>query len=278
MKLVRESRAFLRRSAKRALKRLRLRKRLLPMRRLVRKRRKDLVKARRRLRDSSRRATYPYTTMFVTHRHELPELLNTRGLVGSGAEVGVQEGYFSALLLSRWHGERLLSIDPWAEASDTSYVDVANHPQGIQEAYYEATTRRLRQYGERSVIWRTTSADASRAILPGTLDFVYLDARHDYASVMEDLHSWFDRVKPGGILAGHDYLNGELPEGRFGVRRAVDEFFSARGLSVHQTIEDNPWPSWVVSVPAPNRRTTLSHRSLSPKAEYAKRRPSRRLT
>ena len=32
-------------------------------------------------------------------------------------------------------------------------------------------------------------------------------------------------MKPGGILSGHDYVNGDLPQGEFYVKAAVDEFF-----------------------------------------------------
>jgi len=207
------------------------------------------VKARKRLARAARRATYRYTTVFVNSRNELPHLLNRRGLLGLGAEIGVQQGYFSDLLLSGWDGARLLSIDPWSEAPDATYVDVANLPQRTNDTYYEETKRRLSRHGERSLIWRRTSASAARATPAKALDFVYLDARHDYASVKEDLSLWFDRMRPGGILAGHDYLDGELPEGIFGVRRAVEEFCAQHGLRVHETGDDRPWPTWVVRIP-----------------------------
>jgi hypothetical protein len=50
----------------------------------------------------------------------------------------------------------------------------------------------------------------------GTVDFLFLDAAHDYASVAADLKAWLPKMAPGGLLAGHD-VNGE------GVRQAVDE-------------------------------------------------------
>lgn len=84
-----------------------------------------------------------------------------------------------------------------------------------------------------------------------SLDFVYLDARHDYESVVEDLEAWFDKVRPGGILAGHDYLDGVHPAGVFGVKTAVDEFFAKRGIPVYATCHDEPWRSWVIEIPLP---------------------------
>jgi predicted O-methyltransferase YrrM len=41
----------------------------------------------------------------------------------------------------------------------------------------------------------------------GSFDFVYIDARHDYASALEDIRDWWPKVRRGGILAGHDYVD-----------------------------------------------------------------------
>eukprot|EP00605_Chrysophyceae_sp_TOSAG23-4_P001494 GSChrysophyteH1.ASY1.ANO1.1635.1 assembled CDS len=43
------------------------------------------------------------------------------------------------------------------------------------------------------------------AVPSNSLDFVYLDGAHDYENVKAELDPWFERVSPGGILAGHDY-------------------------------------------------------------------------
>jgi hypothetical protein len=184
-------------------------------------------------------------------RDELPALLNRRGLVGTGAEVGVRVGRYSELLLSRWQGRLLISIDPWLEAPADEYVDHSNVPQKLQEEFYERTRSRLAAFGARSEIWRATSAEAATRVGDGDLDFVYIDARHDYDSVLEDLELWFAKVRPGGIVAGHDYLDGERDGTIYGVRRAVDEFFHRRALPVHATRERPPrLRSWLVEVPS----------------------------
>ena len=53
-----------------------------------------------------------------------------------------------------------------------------------------------------------------------SLDFIFIDACHDYECVKEDLHTWYPKLKKGGIFAGHDYY-----DGHYGVEQAVNEFF-----------------------------------------------------
>lgn len=65
---------------------------------------------------------------------------------------------------------------------------------------------------------RMPSVDAARMFADGSLDVVYIDAAHDYESVKADILAWRPKLKPGGILAGHDY-GPHAP----GVIQAVDE-------------------------------------------------------
>ena len=220
--------------------------------RAVRRRWKYTRRAVRRVYNRRYRFTYKSTIMRVPARDELPALLNARGLLGRGAEIGVKLGAYSDELLSNWRGEELVSIDPWLSADPDEYVDRSNVSQEEFDRYYEQTSERLARYGARSSIWRTTSVEAAGRVPDHSFDFVYIDARHDYESVQEDLHAWCGKVRPGGILAGHDYVDGDLPQGEFYVKSAVDEFFGARGIRVHST--EGPsvvemFPTWVVEVP-----------------------------
>jgi hypothetical protein len=195
------------------------------------------------------RATYATPRPLLTWREELPLLLDRRRLLGVGFEIGVREAAFSAWLLERWHGRLLVSVDPWREAPAEEYVDEANVPQVRQDALHAEAQARLARFGARSRIWRATSLEASARVLPGSADFVYLDARHDDASVREDLEHWYPAVRPGGVLAGHDYVDGTFPQGVFGVKSAVDAFCAARGLTVRRTLFDGAFPSWFALVP-----------------------------
>lgn len=181
-------------------------------------------------------------------RGDIPLMLNERGLTGAGAEVGVFAAEFSARLLRTWCGENLLSIDPWMRMGD-DYIDVSNVEQEEFEALYHASCARLERFGSRSTIWRVTSAVAAAKVEDASFDFAYIDARHDEPSVREDLQLWFPKVRPGGILAGHDFLDGDLPEGQFGVKSAVESFFGGHSLPIYVTGEEK-FASWIVEIPA----------------------------
>lgn len=56
------------------------------------------------------------------------------------------------------------------------------------------------------------SLSASRLFAGASLDWVHLDARHDYASVKADIEAWLPKVKPGGWLSGDDFDDQKWPE------------------------------------------------------------------
>ncbi len=68
------------------------------------------------------------------------------------------------------------------------------------------------------------SVKVAALITPRTLAFCFIDAAHDYESVCSDIKAWRPKVKPGGILAGHDI---QWPE----VRRAVEELLPAAKMT-----------------------------------------------
>ena len=185
-------------------------------------------------------------------RDEVPAWLNKIGLVGAGVEVGVQLGTYSAQILRAWEGRILFSVDPWTFDESGGYNDVANVAQTRQDEFASIAKRSLAPFGRRSMIIRTTSLRAATFFAPAALDFVYLDARHDSPWIDDDLAAWWPRIRPGGLLMGHDYLDGDLEAGRFRVKSAVDEFAARRHLPVAQTHED--WPTFFVFRPTISTR------------------------
>lgn len=195
------------------------------------------------------RSGYRFFLPAILNRGEIPYVLNARTLTGEGAEIGVKHGQFSEYLLDHWKGRLLYSVDPWREFGRDVYHDDDNVAQHEQDRNFEITRTRLARFGPRSRILRMTSEEAAREIADAALDFVYLDARHDYASVKEDIALWYPKVRPGGVLAGHDYLEGKIGDTIFGVKPAVDEFVREKGLWLHVTRREPIYKSWLVLKP-----------------------------
>ena len=71
---------------------------------------------------------------------------------------------------------------------------------------------------------KMTSIEASALFENNSLDFVFIDASHEYEDVKNDIISWLPKIKRGGVLAGHDYWSG--PDSWPSVRKAVNETLS----------------------------------------------------
>lgn len=54
---------------------------------------------------------------------------------------------------------------------------------------------------------RLPSIEAAKLYENESLDFVFIDAAHDYDNVCADINAWLPKVKLGGILGGHDYFH-----------------------------------------------------------------------
>jgi predicted O-methyltransferase YrrM len=127
-----------------------------------------------------------------------------------GAEIGVAGGVHSESLLQNIEGCELLCVDHWG----TSWSKKLESEARARLAPYNAT------------LVKASSMEAARDVADGSLDFVYIDAAHDFDHVMEDLITWSRKVKPGGIVSGHDYDRGH----RRGVIPAVNAYTRAHNI------------------------------------------------
>ena len=82
---------------------------------------------------------------------------------------------------------------------------------------------------------RTTSLEAAQYYKNRSIDFVFIDAAHDYENVKADLNAWYPKVKKGGFIGGHDY------PGFSGVVLAVNEFFMTEMGNAALNLKDNYW-------------------------------------
>ena len=161
-----------------------------------------------------------------------------------GAEIGVMKGKYSKDLCTFNPNLRLKCVDPWLSfrnSTEDSYLSFRRTTQKKMDVYYRWACERLKNYNVEII--RKTSMEAVRDIADESLDFVYIDANHQFDYVMLDLICWSKKVRIGGMISGHDYS----PIVRYiEVTPAVDIYTKMHSISKWY-ITDEPEPSffWV---------------------------------
>ena len=122
-----------------------------------------------------------------------------------GAEIGVSKGYYSKWIVMKTKCEKLYCIDPWL-AYDRYVESCIPDGQKVWNERLETAKHRLGRWDGNIVEFvKKTSMDAVNDFMDNSLDFVFIDGNHTFEYVINDIAEWEKKVKPGGIIAGHDY-------------------------------------------------------------------------
>lgn len=185
-------------------------------------------------------------------RNNFPDFLNRMGLTGEGVEVGTHRGEYAHQILKGWHGRKLYCVDPWA-------VPPGYEPQvkylgnGSRDEHYAEARNRLRKHSDRVLLLRELSVAASEEFDDESLDFVYLDGDHTAEAVRADLIAWWPKIKPGGVLAGHDIICPGEDGGGWGaeIQPVVAEFARQKEIDIHLIVEILclPWSYYLQKEP-----------------------------
>ncbi len=172
---------------------------------------------------------------YSNHIEFVPLLVETL-CVKSMAEVGVLHGALSLSILTKCpQVNPLYLIDSWKP-----FTTPPVYSQETWDQRYASVKAKMKKYGNRVRIVRSTSIEAANQFKTGSLDFVYIDANHSFKFVNEDIKAWWPKVKPTGYLAGHDMI------GRWhGVAKAVEVNFGKQYFCGQPT---SNWDGvWIVS-------------------------------
>jgi hypothetical protein len=150
-----------------------------------------------------------------------------------GAEIGVFVGDLSKRLLGKSPRLKLCMVDSWGANTAPEFVASGDFhstmTQEEQDLSYEITKAVTSFAGNRATVIRKRSVEAAKDIPDNSLDFAFIDADHSYEGCRDDIKAWFPKVKPGGLLCGHDYENNQHAFGPM-VKQAVDEFIAEKRL------------------------------------------------
>jgi hypothetical protein len=158
-----------------------------------------------------------------------------------------EKNYKSYLEVGVWQGDNLIPIanefpelicfgvDSYSGSSYEEYFK-GEFMSVVDNEYYEnlfhEITDRTKDLKNIRII-RKTSDEAAKGLDDESLDIVFIDARHDYDSVVNDIRIWLPKVKFGGVLCGHDYALSF-----FGVVEAVNEIIGYDNVSIKS---DSTW-------------------------------------
>ena len=116
-----------------------------------------------------------------------------------GAEIGVLNGEFFKSLRRMYSFIKLYLIDPYKKYDDVAVLD----SQLAHDARYNMVKELI--VDTNSELIRESSKDAILRFKDESLDFVYIDAAHDFENVYWDIKNWYKKIKKNGIICGHDY-------------------------------------------------------------------------
>jgi hypothetical protein len=147
----------------------------------------------------------PTKALQITRREALGFYLNEMGLTGEMAEIGCAFGGFTRMVLPQWKGKLYYMIDPW-KAQD---VKIYKEAQGTPDKYeqWHQDCQRVAAEDARVRVIRDYSVEASKKFKDGQLDHVFIDGNHAYPNVLEDMDSWWPKIRLGGLMGGHDFYN-----------------------------------------------------------------------
>ena len=142
-------------------------------------------------------------------------------LVELGTWKGHSISYLGKKLLEQSYNFKLYGVDLF----DDSYIHTKegnSHLSSQMKYIYDVYNQNLIDAGVREVIKdiKGNTWEVASQFEDNSVDFVFIDADHNYESVKKDILSWLPKMKKGGIMSGHDYFNNTC-----GVKQAVDEIF-----------------------------------------------------
>jgi hypothetical protein len=181
---------------------------------------------------TERRKGNLYGTTLI--RETFPAFLRSIGC-RTGAEVGVHRGAYTRMFAEQLTGT-FYAIDPWvcwpAYLCSGGLYRLKSNPGSLEktENARKVAYNRLEKYNHVKIL-RQTSIQATLTIPDESLDMVYIDGNHKYPYVIIDLWGYWEKLRVGGIMSGHD-LNFST------VNKAVNEFIAKTKIPYWYVMEN----------------------------------------
>jgi predicted O-methyltransferase YrrM len=211
----------------------------------------------------------------------LPELAFLYGLAhalpagGTVVEIGSWKGRSTAAIcegLKSIPGAKLYAVDTFAgEAGNLGQL--REYGDELREdRVYREFLENTDDYPFCDVL-RMSSLEASAHFEDGSVDWIFIDAEHTFGQVSADLRAWVPKLKPGGLISGHDYPNVAVRGAvltRLGDVDAWESIWYTRRAGTR--LNFHPWPFMVAQGRLAVRRSPALTRGLRAVRKQIRRR------
>ena len=158
--------------------------------------------------------------LFALYKKMIERFDSGSHFVEIGSFLGKSSVYMAVEIINSRKSIKFDCVDHWKGSEEHSDNDKVN-----LNTMYEDFLKNIEPVKEIINPIKMNSIDASKLYELDSLDFVFIDASHDEASVKADLTYWMPRLKDNGVIAGDDINNA-------GVANAVKWFFDNSKLEI----------------------------------------------
>lgn len=152
------------------------------------------------------------------YKHMVDNLPNNSHFVEVGVWKGMSAVYMAVEIINSGKKIRFDCVDNWEQIDPV----IADH---LYVGLYETFLNNIKPVEHIINPIRSISWDGAKFYKDKSLDFVFIDASHDYESVKKDIEAWYPKVREGGVIAGHDYRWCK------DVQKAVGEYFENKTIT-----------------------------------------------
>ena len=158
--------------------------------------------------------TYPELYTYIVNKFP-----TNSHFVEVGTWKGMSAAYMAVEIINSGKNIKFDCVDTW------DFVPLQTEiPLHMFDNLYEVFLKNIEPVKHQINPVKALSWDGAAFYKDNSLDFVFIDAAHDYESVKKDINAWYPKVKKEGIIGGHDYTWCD------DVRRAVNEFFKNKTI------------------------------------------------
>lgn len=121
-------------------------------------------------------------------------------------EIGTYKGENARDILKRLNVEKFYAIDAYEDTEEYDNVsELFDYGSKLEKD--NINVELIMKYSDEAL------EDINEQV-----DFIYIDGSHEYPQVKKDMENYWDKLKVGGIIGGHDIM------GHQGVSKSVIEF------------------------------------------------------